>query len=86
MTAPQIPEDMGRILPAQEPGRNALEAVDQGRTSQQCSHCGHVDKNNRPDQETFTCTSCGFAEHADVNAARNIASRGAAGWAVSHAA
>ncbi|TDE20926.1 transposase, partial [Nonomuraea mesophila] len=25
-------------------------------------------------------------EHADVNAARNIASRGVAGWAVSHAA
>ncbi|TDE33154.1 transposase, partial [Nonomuraea mesophila] len=53
---------------------------------QQCSACGHVDKKNRPDQETFLCTSCGFAEHADVNAARNIASRAVAGWAVSHAA
>ncbi|MCA2220126.1 zinc ribbon domain-containing protein [Nonomuraea aurantiaca] len=37
-------------------------------------------------QETFLCTSCGFAEHADVNAARNIAARGVASWAVSHAA
>ncbi|MGV9376418.1 RNA-guided endonuclease InsQ/TnpB family protein [Nonomuraea sp. NPDC003707] len=64
----------------------AVIHVDPCYTSQQCSHCGHVDKNNRPDQETFICTSCGFAEHADVNAARNIASRGAAGWAVSHAA
>ncbi|MER6605843.1 zinc ribbon domain-containing protein [Streptomyces sp. NPDC000927] len=48
--------------------------------------CGHISKKNRPDQATFLCTSCGFAEHADVNAARNIAERGVAGWAVSHAA
>ncbi|TDE55690.1 transposase, partial [Nonomuraea mesophila] len=64
----------------------ALIHIDPAYTSQQCSACGHVDKKNRPDQETFLCTSCGFAEHADVNAARNIASRGVAGWAVSHAA
>ncbi|MBN6058261.1 transposase, partial [Nonomuraea sp. RK-328] len=64
----------------------AVIHVDAAYTSQQCSRCGHVDRNNRPDQETFSCTSCGFAEHADVNAARNIASRGAASWAVSHAA
>ncbi len=64
----------------------AVVHVDPAYTSQACSCCGHVDKNNRPDQATFFCTSCGFAEHADVNAARNIASRGVAGWAVSHAA
>jgi putative transposase len=64
----------------------AVIHIDPSYTSQQCSACGHVDKNNRPDQETFSCTSCGFAEHADVNAARNIAARGATGWAVSHAA
>ncbi|GGP06453.1 transposase [Nonomuraea glycinis] len=64
----------------------AVIAVDAAYTSQQCSHCGHVDRRNRPDQATFSCTSCGFAEHADVNAARNIASRGETGWAVSHAA
>ncbi|WP_189129062.1 RNA-guided endonuclease InsQ/TnpB family protein, partial [Nonomuraea cavernae] len=64
----------------------ALVWVDPAYTSQACSACGHVAKNNRPDQETFACTSCGFAEHADVNAARNIASRGETGWAVSHAA
>jgi putative transposase len=60
--------------------------VDPAYTSQTCSACGHVAKKNRPDQATFCCTSCGFAEHADVNAARNIAARGALGWAVSHAA
>jgi putative transposase len=64
----------------------AVLYVDPAYTSQACSTCGHVDKKNRTDQETFLCTSCGFAEHADVNAACNIASRGVAGWAVSHAA
>ncbi|MDP9841066.1 RNA-guided endonuclease InsQ/TnpB family protein [Streptosporangium lutulentum] len=67
----------------------AVVYVDPAYTSQGCSACGHVDKRNRPNQETFCCTSCGFAEHADVNAARNIASRGVAGWAAvmqSHAA
>lgn len=60
--------------------------VDPAYTSRGCSSRGHVDKKNRPNQATFRCTSCGFAEHADVNAARNIAQRGVAGWAVSHAA
>ncbi|MEV2219704.1 transposase [Nocardia vinacea] len=60
--------------------------VDPRHTSQQCSTCGHVSKKNRPNQATFLCTSCGFAEHADVNAARNIAARAVTGWAVSHAA
>jgi putative transposase len=60
--------------------------VDPCYTSQECSACGHISKKNRPNQATFLCTSCGFAEHADVNAARNIAARGVVGWAVSHAA
>jgi IS605 OrfB family transposase len=55
--------------------------VDPAYTSQGCSHCDHIAKANRPNQSTFRCTSCGFAEHADVNAARNIAKRGEAGWA-----
>jgi putative transposase len=64
----------------------AVIYVDPAFTSQQCSSCGHVDRKNRLDQASFSCTSCGFAEHADVNAARNIAARGETGWAVSHAA
>jgi transposase len=64
----------------------AVIHVDPAYTSRQCSACGHTDRRNRPGQATFSCTSCGFAEHADVNAARNIAARGIADWAVSHAA
>jgi putative transposase len=59
----------------------AVVHVDPAYTSQGCSACGHVAKANRPNQSTFRCQSCGFAEHADVNAARNIAARGVAGWA-----
>jgi putative transposase len=55
--------------------------VDPAYTSQACSACGHVDRANRPDQATFCCRSCGFAGHADWNAARNIAERGGVGWA-----
>ncbi|MFC0032518.1 RNA-guided endonuclease InsQ/TnpB family protein [Micromonospora chaiyaphumensis] len=55
--------------------------VDPAYTSQGCSACGHVARANRPNQSSFRCKSCGFAEHADVNAARNIAARGAVGWA-----
>ncbi len=60
----------------------AVVQVDPAWTSQTCSACGNVDRANRPDQATFCCRSCGFAEHADWNAARNIAARGEASWAV----
>jgi putative transposase len=59
----------------------AVVYVDPAYTSQGCSACGHVAKANRPNQSTFLCRSCGFAEHADRNAALNIASRGVTGWA-----
>ena len=55
--------------------------VDPRHTSQTCYRCGHRDKRNRPDQETFLCRSCGVDAHADHNAALNIAQRGAEGWA-----
>jgi putative transposase len=55
--------------------------VDPAYTSQACSACGYVDRANRQDQATFCCRSCGFAGHADWNAARNIAERGGVGWA-----
>ena len=51
--------------------------VDPRNTSRQCSVCGHIDKASRVSQSKFLCTSCGYAAHADVNAACNIASRAA---------
>lgn len=52
-----------------------LVAIDPRYTSQQCSACGHIERANRPDQETFSCKSCGYAAHADFNAARVISGR-----------
>ncbi|HEX9133896.1 MAG TPA: transposase, partial [Ktedonobacteraceae bacterium] len=44
-------------------------------TSQACSMCHYVDKQNRPDQQTFCCQVCGYSTHADLNAASNIRRR-----------
>jgi hypothetical protein len=53
------------------PGR--VEKVTAAYTSQRCSACGHVARENRKSQAAFLCTACNFAWNADVNAARNIA-------------
>ena len=53
------------------PGR--VERVNPAYTSQRCSACGHVDRKSRESQARFRCTACGYACHADWNAARNIA-------------
>ncbi len=55
--------------------------VDPACTSQRRSACGAVDKKSRRNQAKYQCTSCDFVEHADVNAAINIASRAAGDWA-----
>ena len=44
-------------------------------TSQRCNKCGIVDKENRKSQEVFECINCGHKANADVNAARNIATK-----------
>ena len=44
-------------------------------TSQTCSNCGYVSKNNRKSQSLFICEKCGFSENADINASFNIAHR-----------
>jgi len=52
----------------------AVEQVDPAETSQRCSHCGFTDPTNR-DGETFACGKCGYENHADYNAAKNIGLR-----------
>ena len=53
-----------------------VKEVDPRYTSQRCSQCGHIDRENRPDQATFTCQSCGFDVNADYNAAKNLSVEG----------
>jgi putative transposase len=43
-------------------------------TSQQCSRCQYTDAASR-NGECFSCSGCGYEDHADVNAARNILRR-----------
>ena len=60
-----------RRLEEKAPGR--VERVSPAFTSQRCSACGQADRDSRESQAVFRCTACGFACHADVNAAINIA-------------
>ena len=60
-----------RRLEEKAPGR--VEKIKPHYTSQRCSACGQVDRDSRESQAVFRCTACGFAGHADVNAAINIA-------------
>jgi putative transposase len=55
---------------AEEAGRELIE-VDPRYTSQTCSHCGHVAKENRVKSQ-FRCLKCGHEANADINAAINI--------------
>jgi IS605 OrfB family transposase len=41
-------------------------------TSQRCSKCGHIHKDNRQSQAKFLCLSCGYEDNADFNGAKNI--------------
>jgi len=52
--------------------------VDPRNSSRECPCCGHTEKANRPNQSTFRCRVCGFADPADKVAALNLSVRG---WA-----
>jgi putative transposase len=39
--------------------------VDPRHTSQQCSRCGHIARNNRRSQSLFLCRACGYCCNAD---------------------
>jgi putative transposase len=48
--------------------------VDPENTSRRCSHCGFTHPDNR-ESEAFECQKCGYENHADYNAAKNIGLR-----------
>lgn len=50
-------------------------AVNPAYTSQECSRCHHVSKDNRKTQKDFVCQHCHFSCNADVNAGRVINQR-----------
>lgn len=51
-----------------------LCSINAWNTSQECSHCGYIDKDNRNGKE-FKCKSCGFKYDSDLNAAKVIIKR-----------
>lgn len=53
--------------------------VDPWHTSQRCSRCGYTARANRRSRALFRCQACGLRLHADLNAARNIATKYRAG-------
>jgi len=55
---------------AKEHGVEAVQ-VDPRNTSKRCSTCGFTHDNNR-NGESFECQKCGYENHADYNASKNI--------------
>ncbi|WP_436927972.1 RNA-guided endonuclease InsQ/TnpB family protein [Halosimplex amylolyticum] len=55
---------------ADEHGLEVVQ-VDPRNTSKRCSTCGFTHDENRH-QESFECQQCGYENHADYNAAKNI--------------
>lgn len=45
-------------------------------SSQECSKCGNISKENRKTQSLFDCTNCGFLMNADKQACLNLLKRG----------
>lgn len=57
---------------AQEAGIKVVY-IDPHYTSQRCSKCGYISKDNRTEQALFLCQKCGYKTNADYNASQNIA-------------
>jgi IS605 OrfB family transposase len=63
---------------AEERG-NYVEGVDPRHTSQTCHRCSFQSRYNRRSRVEFRCRACGYRLHADLNGARNIATKLLAG-------
>lgn len=59
-----------------------VHIVDPRYTSQRCSQCGHIEKDNRESQAVFLCKACGHADNADTNASENIKAKFVEGWTI----
>ena len=59
-----------------------LVKVNPQYTSQKCSRCGHISKENRKTQAKFICEKCGNTLNADYNASLNILKSDAVGTTV----
>jgi putative transposase len=57
----------------EEKARGRVEKVPPPYTSMTCNACGHCAPENRKSQAVFRCAACGHEDHADTNAAKNIA-------------
>lgn len=58
------------VYKAEAVGKKIVK-VDARYTSQKCSNCSQIEKKNRKGSH-YECDRCGYREHADVNAAKNI--------------
>jgi putative transposase len=56
--------------------KTELIKVDAKYSSQECNNCGHIAKENRPNQETFKCVKCSHEGNADFEASLTILKRG----------
>jgi len=52
-----------------------VKQVNPANTSRRCSSCGFTHEDNRTSQDSFECLKCGYENHADYNAAKNIGYR-----------
>jgi hypothetical protein len=50
----------------------SLTLIPSHYTSQWCFHCGHIDRSNRPNQETFSCVCCNHTSNADFHSSQAI--------------
>jgi IS605 OrfB family transposase len=50
-----------------------VETTNPKNTSKRCAECGYIHDDNRPSRDTFECQKCGNQNHADYNAAKNVA-------------
>lgn len=69
---PKVVNKLERLC---EENRVLFTKVDPAYSSQKCSKCGFIHKDNR-NKDTFLCIKCGYINHADLNAAINLSQLG----------